>query len=289
MATFTIKWTAPDTPTDWTHSRVYRSSTKTGTYNLLDSIAIGTYSYDDAAGSSTDWYKVSFYDGTNESSLSDPLLADKTANYANLAKLRQLTGLSTTDLTDANAENLLDEADRYFVEDVTIKHYLEPLRGNVDGSNTLFYTRWGPIADDNFDQSVDGTDVEVYYATNDANNEIDFGSEQTVSSVNEKGSSITMNTAPTSSTAERGVWGTYRHSFPPINYKLYVEASTFKAAELTMLYFGSEGIKDYRPLGSDRSIQGGVKDKIRMANKFREQYWILIDRIHRSRFKRAQA
>ena len=56
-----------------------------------------------------------------------------------------------------------------------------------------------------------------------------------------------------------------------------------------MLYFGSEGIKDYRPLGSDRAVQGGVKDKIRMANKFREQYWILIDRIHRSRFKRAQA
>ena len=73
---------------------------------------------------------------------------------------------------------------------------------------------------------VDNNDVQVFYATNDANNAIVFGNPQGISSVDAVGGRITMTTAPTSTTAPSGIYGTYYSAPPDLDYSLIVLAAT---------------------------------------------------------------
>lgn len=63
----------------------------------------------------------------------------------------------------------------------------EPLNGNVDGSNTVFTTDHKPLADGNYDDVVDTTDVTVY---------VD-GSPVTVTAINVAAGALTLALAPT--------------------------------------------------------------------------------------------
>jgi len=65
----------------WNQIKIYKASTKTGTYTLLTTIDIdpdnpdNTTNYDDSTGLSTEYYEISYYNSTTtvESSLSDPI------------------------------------------------------------------------------------------------------------------------------------------------------------------------------------------------------------------------
>ena len=107
----TIRWTTP-TGTNWTHSRVYRSATKDGTYSLLTSVAVGIYSYLDSTGSSSYWYKISYWDGVNESSLSNALKGDQAASYVALSHFRLISNFSTNEISDNDVLDLAIEASR---------------------------------------------------------------------------------------------------------------------------------------------------------------------------------
>src|SRR5687768_13181232 len=67
--------------------RLYKASSQTGTYNLLDTITLvagtNSYSYQDETGLSTDWYRYSFFQtsDSSESVQSDPQPAGGTAIY----------------------------------------------------------------------------------------------------------------------------------------------------------------------------------------------------------------
>lgn len=67
----------------WNQIKFYRSSTETGSYTLVDTVAIdvdnsdGVTKYDDAAGTGTDFYKVKYYNSITAvlSDFSDPIQA----------------------------------------------------------------------------------------------------------------------------------------------------------------------------------------------------------------------
>lgn len=190
-----IKWSAPE-DVSWSHSRIYRSSSKTGTYNLVTSIAIGTYSYLDTAGSSTDWYKVSYWDGVNESSMSDSVKGATFASYAELDDIRSISGLTTTDVSDDVLYDLAYFASRQVIRDTTIRVFKEELDGNIDGSNKEYQIHHNEIADTNYDAVVDASDVTVYTGEYDGTTGFMEYTEVTVSSVNKVDGIITLSSAP---------------------------------------------------------------------------------------------
>ena len=236
----TIRWTAPK-DSNWTHSRVYSSSTRTGTFTQLAQIVISTLSYTDDNGSSSFWYKVSFWDGVNESSLSDPVQGDTTANYCSLVDFRSITPFNKTEITDNDVIALMNIASTMVHRKVTTKHKLErDLDGHIDGSNVIFYSRWVPIADADMDSDVDISDVQIYYATFDANNRIVFGSAQTISSVDARSGRFTMATAPTPTTAEAGLYITYFTTVEDLDYASLRMAANYMLGHLVSLKLRGE-------------------------------------------------
>lgn len=235
-----VRWSEPRDD-NWTHSRVYRASSKTGTYSLLDSVAIGTYSYTDSTGSSSYWYKVSYWDGVNESSLSDPVQGDTTANYCSLTDFRSITPFSISEISDTDIIALMPIASTMVHRKVMTKHKLErDLVGPVDGSNVIFYTKYKTIGDMDMDSDVDTSDIKVYYATFDANNKIDYGSAQTVSAVDAQSGNFTMSTAPTTTTAEAGLYVTYYSTVESLDYTSLRMAATYMLAHLCSLKIRGE-------------------------------------------------
>lgn len=232
--TVIVRWTAP-TDSNWTHSRIYSATSKTGSYSQLAQIAIGTYSYTDSAGSSSYWYKVSFWDGVNESSLSEPLQGGASANYCSLAELRKISNLQANEITDVDVLALMPVISKIVHGKIMRKIKLERLEGPVDGSNTIFYTSKRPLSDMDMDSDVDGDDVKIYYGTYDANNRLNYGSVQTVSSVDARGGRITMSTAPTTTTAKAGVYCTYGHTIEDIDYADVKRAATYFLAHYCSL------------------------------------------------------
>ena len=235
-----IRWSEPK-DSNWTHSRVYRATSKEGTFSQLAQITIGTYSYTDSSGSSSFWYKVSFWDGVNESSLSDPVQGDTTPNYCSLTDFRAITPFPKTEISDNDVITLMPIASTMVHGKVMTKHKLErDLLGPVDGSNKIFYVKHKPIGDYDMDSDVDASDVKVFYATFDDNNRVDYGSEQTVSAVDGQSGNFTMSTAPTTVTAEAGLHVTYYSTVEDLDYVSVRMAATYMLAHLVSLKIRGE-------------------------------------------------
>ncbi len=235
-----VRWSEPR-DSNWTHSRVYRASSKTGTYSQLVQITIGTYSYTDSSGSSSFWYKVSFWDGINESSLSDPVQGDTTPNYCSLSDFRKITPFDKNQISDDDVIVLMKPASTLVHRKVMTKHKLErDLVGPVDGSNTIFYVKHKAIGDADMDSDVDASDIQVYYATFDSNNRLDYGSAQTVSAVDAQSGNFTMSTAPTTVTAEAGLYVTYYSTVEDLDYESLRMAANYMLGHLVSMKLRGE-------------------------------------------------
>src|SRR3990167_6454601 len=236
----TLRWSAPN-DAGWTHSRIYRASSRAGSYSLLDSVAIGTYSYSDTSGSSSYWYKFSYYDGVNESSLSEAIQGGTTANYCSLAVFRDISPFSANEISDNEVIRLMPIVSKIIRNKITTRHLLERnFEGPVDGSNKIFYAKKTPIGDRDMDGDVDENDVDVFYATLDANNVRNYGTAKTVSSVDARGGRVTMVTAPTSVTAIDGVYLSYYSTIEDIDYDDVRLAANYLLAHYAFLKIKGE-------------------------------------------------
>ena len=242
-----VRWSEPK-DSNWTHSRVYRATSKNGTFTQLVQIAIGTYSYTDSSGSSSFWYKVSFWDGVNESSLSEAVQGDTTANYCSLTTFRSITPFEKIKINDADVIALMGISSKMVHGKIMTKHKLErDLVGPVDGSNVIFYVKNKAIGDFDMDSDVDSSDVKVFYATFDANNRIDYGNEQTVSAVDAQSGNFTMSTAPTTTTAEAGLYVTYYSTVEDLDYESVRLAANYMLGHLVSLKLRGD-VPDYNQI-----------------------------------------
>ena len=57
-----IQWYRPDDGTEWDTTKLYRSSTFDGTYIEIDSVALPSTELWDSEGTTTDYYKIAYYD-----------------------------------------------------------------------------------------------------------------------------------------------------------------------------------------------------------------------------------
>ncbi len=154
--------------------------------------------------------------------------------WATSVLFRRMTHFSTSDVSDADITNLITEADRNVVRLTTTEVWLEELDGSIDGTNVDFRTKHIPIADATASGTVVAADVTVYYTTyDDTTSWRELGSASTVTSIQAETGIITMETAPTTTTAEAGVFAIYRYDTQgKIDYDILALASTYYLAYL---------------------------------------------------------
>ncbi len=154
--------------------------------------------------------------------------------YSTKTQIRLLTGWDKNVISDDLLDLFIALADRLVAKAFSTKVYRERITtGNIDGSNTEFKVKHAPIADIDFDSDVNKDDVEVYYATwTDDEHNFDYGTAQTVTSVEAHNGIINMTTAPTTTTAEAGLYVTYSYTSPHVDYNLIVMAADYIAAHL---------------------------------------------------------
>lgn len=158
--------------------------------------------------------------------------AEAVANtYATLAALRLVSHFLKADISDADVNSLISEADRAILRLATLEVYDEELSGDIDGSNKIFTTEHKPIADIDFDKDVDKDDVTVYLVDYDAE-ENPVATETEVSAVNARDGIVTLTTAPTTSNAEVGVYIDYRYYKGPVDYDMLTLAANYYLAHL---------------------------------------------------------
>ena len=133
-------------------------------------------------------------------------------SWSNSAVMRRVSGYTVEDINDTEAARLVGDADRAVLNLATVFVYNEKLKGSINGSNVYFRTKHRPIADSDFDGSVDDSDVTVY--------RVDRGpgldkhtsyTEATVTLVNARSGVIVLTVAPTVANAEIGIYADYRY------------------------------------------------------------------------------
>ncbi len=154
--------------------------------------------------------------------------------WSTLVLFRRVTHFTTSDISDTDIGELIAEADRAVMRMTTTEVWLERLDGTIDGTNVDFRTKYKPIADENVDGDIDENDVTIYFATfDDTTGWTELGTAVAGSSVQAETGIITMSTAPTTTTAEAGVWGIYRYdTHGKTNYDVLALAATYYLAHL---------------------------------------------------------
>jgi len=145
-----------------------------------------------------------------------------------------VTHFTASDISNTDVTALITEADRNVVRLTTTDVWLEELDGNIDGTNVDFRKKNIPIADADSSGSVDGDDVKIYYATfDDTTGWRELGTAKTVTSIQAETGIITMDTAPTATTAEAGVFAIYRYdTLGETDYDILALAATYYLAYL---------------------------------------------------------
>ncbi len=123
--------------------------------------------------------------------------------YTTPAKIRLLTNLTTSDISDADVTSLITQATYQVNSDLNVREYRESIRfidntreNDINGTNTTYYVRhWNGkfIGDGDNDGDVDVSDITVYQVATD-------GTETTltVSSITPTTGKFVLDSAPSS-------------------------------------------------------------------------------------------
>jgi hypothetical protein len=115
--------------------------------------------------------------------------------------------------------------------------------------------------------ALDVSDVDVYFATLDTDNEIVYGSRQTLTSVLPREGRVTLSTAPTSTTASEGVFANYRSTIENIDRELAKDCATYILAHLSSFKIAGQSA-DYQKTEAiflRRDIAGAPDEWLRLA------------------------
>ena len=198
-----IKWKSIDPEATYNQARVYRATSREGTYSLLTTQDMTDQSYYDPDGTTNMWYKVDFYNSTNTtvSALSDPIKGGTYKGYCTVDDVRHICNLTTNDITDTQICNLIEYTTRELNADINVHHeeerldYINSVKDNeLNANNTTFYTEDYPIGDNNDDGAVDTTDITVWEYSSDGESR----SQVTVSSIVPNEGKLVLSNAPAS-------------------------------------------------------------------------------------------
>ena len=198
----TIRWRVPVNDCSYDTTYIYRSTSQGGTYASIASQSIDDNSYCDADGGVNHWYKVRFYNTltTKWSDYSNPMQGGTYAGYSSVTEVREISNLTTDDITDAELYRLIQKATAYLNAEINARvirervEAIDETRTNkIDSSNTTFYVRkWRQhIGDMSNDGKVTPADIIVYQV--DSNN---VETQLSVASISPDDGMFVLTTAP---------------------------------------------------------------------------------------------
>ena len=149
--------------------------------------------------------------------------------YATINEVRELTGITATDMDDCDLEELIELATQMIIRDLTIRVVDEEPSGVIDGENNTFRVYHYPIADINGDKVVNGSDINVYTWTNSS--DPSTKSSVAVSTVYPNDGIIVLQSAP--STSVKKITVDYSYQFEStIDWSLIKVACAYLTAFL---------------------------------------------------------
>lgn len=122
--------------------------------------------------------------------------------WATIALARLLSGLSTTDISDADLTSLIPYADLKIKGCVFMSMADAELDGDINSSNKEFRVPSWPIADYDASGTVDADDLTLWSVKEDSTTGFEESTEITISSVNARDGIVTLDTAPDSTTVD---------------------------------------------------------------------------------------
>jgi hypothetical protein len=217
---------------------IYRAGSSVGPFSEIAHQSYNEMAYYDIDGTASHYYKIRFYDNlaAKWSDFSDAFQGGTFKGYCAIDDVRNLTNLSTTDISDAQICQLIQYAGQQinqmisvYVEEELIEYIDEVKTNNIDGTNTSFYTWYYPIGDFNNTFKADISDITVY--------EIDSSTDPatktvlTVTSITPNTGKFVLATAPTS---DKKLLVTYRYTQESVSdpHPLVRQACIFLTAAL---------------------------------------------------------
>lgn len=197
-----IEWKTIDPEATYNQVRIYRSLNRDSGYTLLVTLPIAEFNYYDATGSTSHWYELDFYTTSTgvASALSDPIRGGTYKFYCTVEDVRNLTNLTTSDISDTQIANIIQYAGSQVNVDVQVYVIEEQLlwidahkQNVIDGTNFTYYSQNYPIGDMGDDMAVDTSDITVYQYLGDS-----LGTRETltVSTIDPNNGSFTLSVAP---------------------------------------------------------------------------------------------
>lgn len=196
--------------------------------------------------------------------------------YATATGVRTLTGLTTSDISDADLTSLGVIADKQVLRDVSVRIILEEMEGTIDGTNKEFRAKNREFCDTNYDSAVNASDVTVYTMDVDATTGFEEYTSVTVSSVSTINRIVTLSTAP--ATSVDGVYINYSFAVPNLDYAQVVQAANLYTGylALTQILSANASTESYR-IGKLSIDQGSKVSAIsKRAEELYQRYFQLI-------------
>ena len=194
--------------------------------------------------------------------------------YGSVTGVRRILNLSTDDITDTDLADLLEDASKQLLEMISVRVVDEEVTTLVGDKS--FYVRYAPIADSNFDKSVDSSDITVYKWTT---NYPDSKTELTVSSVVALEGYVTLSSRPSGYTK---LTVDYRYYPTPIVFENldicanYLCAYLYTVRETLLLPYTIS-------MGTPRISYGRVKPFKEMFLEFERVYSTLFRHVAKGR------
>lgn len=134
-----LLWRRPEYDSDWDYTDIYRATSESGTYALVNSNAVTDNTYYDDEGLSTSWYKIQFRktDGTI-SEFSDAMQGNVKNLYCNPTEAVLQCGLEPDNLPDPLTMN--DVYDMVFEASRNIDNFRKTVYGRTETFNNKLYS-----------------------------------------------------------------------------------------------------------------------------------------------------
>lgn len=145
----------PKNETDYTQVNIYKSDSVDGTYNNIDTVDVNQMEYEDESGDISNYYKVAFTDGQDESAqISVQTLAQKVVDI-----IRIELKIDSDNLSDTDIDFLVESCKEDVLSDLSTFRFNEQLEKSEEGIFKLpnrFYF------DVNFGGAVSPLDIQLY-------------------------------------------------------------------------------------------------------------------------------
>jgi hypothetical protein len=285
-----LRWTVPESDElDYTHTKIERSTSETGTYTEIASQLISDNTYVDEEGTTSSWYKLRFYNSVsgNYTDYSDPMQGGTYSGLCSLSQIRLVSGLSTTEISDTDLFDLILLAQREILSKVNVRvirervEYIDSTReNNVNGTNTTFYVKnWlGKfLADTNLDGTVDTSDLEVFAVDSNGTE-----TELTLSSIDITQGKFVLSSAPSSSLT----------LYVSYSWSSYDQTTPDNLLNLAAIYLVSAYAFLQKDSGIDAQVQFGNVRINELASQsysvFYKRYLELLAQLNRSTNSKGQ-